>query len=157
MPHTLQSVRVARGHTRVEFLHTFRAVVQREVKLRTLRAWESGQNPVPAWVVDGYRAVLGLSDAEVVGVLASVGVRSSPPSSSPQQDFANYIASTRFDPPLGAVDRQTVVDLALRMESQPVLTGRRFRDVMEFVAWVEASGVVVAPSVAVVPAEVQDG
>lgn len=71
--HTLQSVRVARGHTRVEFLHTFRAIMGKEVKLRTLRAWESGQNTVPAWVVDGYRAVLGLSDAEVVGVLASVG------------------------------------------------------------------------------------
>lgn len=75
---TLQSVRVARGHTRVEFLRTLRAVTGREVKLRTLRAWESGQNTLPAWVVDAYRAVLNLTDEEVVAVVgwAAKGVQS---------------------------------------------------------------------------------
>lgn len=66
---TLQSVRIARGFSRVEFLRTFRAITGHEVKLRTLRSWECKQSAVPVWVVDGYRAVLNLSDEEVSAVV----------------------------------------------------------------------------------------
>jgi len=66
---TLQSVRVARGFTRVEFLRTLRAITGREIKLRTLRSWESKQVTVPAWVVDAYRATLKLTDEEVAAVV----------------------------------------------------------------------------------------
>ena len=65
---TLQSVRVARGFTRVEFLRTLRAITGREIK-RTLRSWESKQVTVPAWVVDAYRATLKLTDEEVAAVV----------------------------------------------------------------------------------------
>lgn len=66
---TLQSVRMARGFTRVQFLRTLRAVTGQEVKLRTLRAWECKQNAIPVWAVDGYRAVLNLSAEEVAAVV----------------------------------------------------------------------------------------
>lgn len=70
---TLQSVRAARGFTRAEFLRTFRAITGREIKLRTLRSWESKQVTVPAWVVDAYRATLNLTDAEVAAVVVWAG------------------------------------------------------------------------------------
>ena len=70
VPATLQSVRMARGFTRVEFLRTFRAVTGKEVKTRTLRAWECRENAVPLWALDGYRAVLNLSDGEVAALVA---------------------------------------------------------------------------------------
>jgi hypothetical protein len=64
---------MAREFTRVQFLHTFRAITKQPVKLRTLRAWECKENAVPLWALDGYRAVLNLSDAEVAALVAWAG------------------------------------------------------------------------------------
>lgn len=70
---TLQSVRVARGFTRAEFLRTLRAVTGQEIKLRNLRAWECRETTLPAWAVDAYRATLNLSDVEVAAVVRWAG------------------------------------------------------------------------------------
>jgi hypothetical protein len=68
-PHSPQSLRLKRKHTRAEFIRRFQTLTGREVKLRTLRAWESGQNAMPVWAVEGWRVALGLTAEEVVGLL----------------------------------------------------------------------------------------
>ena len=67
-PPPYQRIRMDKGFTRTEFLRTFRAVTGKDVKLRTLRAWESGQNEAPMWFVAGFCRVLNVSADAVLGV-----------------------------------------------------------------------------------------